>query len=130
MEIKIYKCEVCGNMTLMIKQGGGTMTCCNKNMVLLKANTSDGATEKHVPVLVEKLKTCDIANASIYNVQVGGVEHPMTQEHYINWIGTFDNESWIIKWLKPGEKPVKKLKITNTASVYEYCNLHGLWKNN
>jgi superoxide reductase len=69
-----------------------------------------------------------LANASIYKVQVGSVEHPMTTEHYINWIGSFDNESWIIKWLKPGEKPIKKLKVTNAATVYEYCNLHGLWK--
>jgi superoxide reductase len=84
MEIKIYKCSVCGNMSLLLKNGGGKMVCCNKDMDLLHANNSDGASEKHVPILVENIKNCELANASIYKVQVGSVEHPMTTEHYIN----------------------------------------------
>jgi superoxide reductase len=61
-------------------------------------------------------------------VQIGQFDHPMIPEHYINWIGSFDNESWVIKWLKPGQKPKKNLKISKFAEVYGYCNLHGLWK--
>ena len=47
-------------------------------MQLLKENTTDAATEKHVPV-VEKI-------AGGYRVTVGEVEHPMTEEHSIQWI--------------------------------------------
>jgi superoxide reductase len=52
----------------------------------------------------------------------------MSIEHHIEWIGSFDEESWIIKWLTPNDKPIKNLKVSPTASLYEYCNLHGLWK--
>ena len=44
----------------------------------MKENTSDGAREKHVPV-IEPIE-------GGYRVTVGSVEHPMLPEHYIQWI--------------------------------------------
>ena len=44
-------------------------------MIELVANTSDGATEKHVPqVTIE---------GDILTATVGSIEHPMTDDHYI-----------------------------------------------
>lgn len=66
------------------------------------------------------------------HVQVGEVQHPMLNEHYITniWVeypdGTVDKTT-----LKPGEEPVAVFDIKDKngkVSVYEYCNLHGLWK--
>jgi superoxide reductase len=56
------------------------------------------------------------------------VLHPMLPEHYINWIGSFNNDIWVIKWLKPGQEPKTEIKIEDTSKIYEYCNIHGLWK--
>jgi superoxide reductase len=47
-------------------------------MRLMKENTTDGATEKHVPV-IEKV-------AGGIKVAVGSVAHPMEEKHYIEWI--------------------------------------------
>jgi superoxide reductase len=81
--VKIYKCDVCGNMVLKLKDGQGNMMCCNKPMTLLEPNTSDGASEKHVPYIKSKIKDCKIANNAIYEVQIGSIEHPMSIEHHI-----------------------------------------------
>ncbi len=89
----------------------------------LKANTTDAAQEKHVPeVSVE---------GNLVKVKVGSVEHPMTEEHHIAFI-YLETENGVTRKdldhtgkpeavfaLAEGEKPV---------AVYEYCNLHGLWK--
>ncbi len=91
----------------------------------LVAGSSDGATEKHVPeVKVEDGKV---------KVQVGSVKHPMLEKHWITniWMeypdGTVEKAT-----LVPGDEPVAEFEIKDNhgkATVYEYCNLHGLWKN-
>ena len=48
--MKIFKCEVCGNVIEKIIDKGVPVMCCGKPMVELTANTTDGAMEKHVPV--------------------------------------------------------------------------------
>lgn len=87
-----------------------------------KENTTDGATEKHVPV-VEKID-------GGYRVTVGEVEHPMTDAHYIQWIELITSDNEVLrKYLTPTDKPVAEFK-TDAKEVYarEYCNLHGLWR--
>jgi superoxide reductase len=92
-QIKIYKCTVCGNIVLKLEDKTELLSCCDSPMIMLKANTTDGAVEKHVPYIKEKIKNCKLANAPIYDVQVGSVAHPMLPEHYINWIGSFNNKA-------------------------------------
>ncbi len=50
-EVKFFCCEICGNMVVLIKSGGGTLVCCDQEMTLLEANTIDASVEKHVPVV-------------------------------------------------------------------------------
>jgi desulfoferrodoxin len=121
-EIKqIYKCEICGNIVEIIHRGGGTLTCCGKPMRLFTDNTVDAAVEKHLPV-IEK-----IAGGVI--VRVGEVEHPMLDEHHIEWIEIHTANKVYKKYLKPGEKPEAIFKVDeNVLFAREYCNLHGLWK--
>jgi superoxide reductase len=52
----------------------------------------------------------------------------MLLEHFINWIASFNNDTWVIKWLKPGQEPKCNIKVEKDSSLYEYCNIHGLWK--
>lgn len=118
---QVYKCEVCGQIVEVLKGGTGELVCCGQPMKLLEENTVDAAVEKHVPV-IEKTENG-------VKVKVGSVPHPMTEEHYIEWIEVITDDRILIKFLKPGEKPertftVRGLKFTARA----YCNLHGLWR--
>ena len=89
--------------------------------VELTVNTSDGAHEKHVPVVEQ--------NGNTVTVKVGSVEHPSLPEHYIEWILLETEQGFQIHYLKPGMKPVAIFFTTEKVkAAYEYCNLHGLWK--
>lgn len=118
---EIYRCSVCGNIVEVVNPAGGTLVCCGHPMDLFKENSVDAAKEKHVPV-VEKIE-------GGYRVTVGEVEHPMTEEHSIEWIELVTETEVLRKHLKPTDKPVAEFK-TDANEVYarEYCNLHGLWK--
>lgn len=87
----------------------------------LTANTSDGALEKHVPVIE--------VSGDVVTVRVGSVEHPSLPAHYIGWILLETEQGFQIHYLKPGMKPEATFKVTEKVlAAYEYCNLHGLWK--
>ncbi len=118
---QVYKCDVCGNIVEVLHAGAGELVCCGQPMTLLKENTTDAATEKHVPV-IEK-------SGSSITVTVGSVEHPMEEKHYIEWIELLADGKVSRKFLKPGEKPQAVFEITaEKVQAREYCNLHGLWK--
>ena len=120
-KLEIYKCDVCGNMVEVIHAGGGQLVCCGEPMTLLKENTTDAATEKHVPV-IEKID-------GGYKVKVGSVAHPMEEKHYIEWIELLVGGESYRHFLEPGQEPEAIFHIeAENVSVREYCNIHGLWK--
>ncbi|MCR5702853.1 MAG: desulfoferrodoxin Dfx [Lachnospiraceae bacterium] len=87
----------------------------------LVANTTDGAFEKHVPVVTQ--------NGDDVTVAVGSVEHPSLPAHYIEWIVLETETGFQIHYLKPEQTPTATFKVTEKViAAYEYCNLHGLWK--
>lgn len=117
-----YKCSLCGNIVEMIDISGRPLTCCGKEMELLVANTTDGASEKHVPVY-------DFEQCRVY-IQVGSVSHPMSEEHHIEWIELVTDRGIQRKRIYPKEKPTIWFflgKNEKPLAVYAYCNLHGLW---
>lgn len=86
-------------------------------------NTTDGAYEKHVPVIEHQ--------GEHVIVKVGSVDHPMIPAHYIEWIILETATGYQKKDLKPGEKPEADFAVTEPVlAAYEYCNLHGLWMAN
>ena len=92
--MKIFKCEICGNVVELLHEGKGQLVCCGQPMKLLEENVTDGAVEKHVPVIENN------------RVKVGSVDHPMEEEHYIEWIEATDGKEISRVFLKPGQKPV------------------------
>ena len=55
----------------------------------------------------------------------------MLEEHFIMWVALETKQGAQRKELKPGQAPVVKFALAEgdeVAAVYEYCNLHGLWK--
>ncbi len=119
-DIFFYRCERCGNIVALLKSGGGTLTCCGQAMNKLVANTSDGAKEKHVPVITRE-------NGKL-KVKVGSVLHPMLPEHHIECIALVSGRRVEFKYLQPGEQPIAEFDNAESGTVCEYCNLHGLWK--
>lgn len=120
-QLEVYKCEICGNIVEVLHEGKGELVCCGQPMKLQVENTVDASKEKHVPA-VEK-------TAEGIKVQVGSVEHPMEEKHYIEWIQLIAGGKAYRQFLKPGEKPVALFKVdAESFTVREYCNLHGLWK--
>lgn len=120
--LQIYKCEICGNIVEVVHAGQGELVCCGQPMKLLVENTVDASKEKHVPVIE---KTGDGVK-----VKIGSVAHPMEEKHYIEWIELIADGSACRQFLKPGDKPEAFFKIVGKeVTAREYCNLHGLWKN-
>ncbi|MEG0291976.1 MAG: desulfoferrodoxin family protein [Anaerovoracaceae bacterium] len=119
---KFLKCAHCGNIVGMIHDSGVPVVCCGEPMNELVANTTDAATEKHVPVVsVEGNKVTAV---------VGEVAHPMLPEHFIQWIYLETENGGQRKVLAPGVEAKAEFVLENDkpVAVYEYCNLHGLWK--
>ena len=123
MKQKFLKCEHCGNIVAAVKESGVPVMCCGEAMKEIIPGTVDASKEKHIPVYTVE------GNKII--VTVGEIEHPMQEEHYIEWISIqtkFGNQR---KLLKPGEEPKKCFTLCEgdeVEAVYAYCNLHGLWK--
>lgn len=121
-EPKFFKCKHCGNIVEKLHDSGISIVCCDEEMQELVANTVDAAQEKHVP------SVSIVGN--MVQVEVGDVLHPMEEKHYIMWIYLHTKNGSQRKDLLPGEDPkaVFALGDDEVIAVYEYCNLHGLWK--
>ena len=118
--LEIYKCGVCGNITMVVKPSDGTLVCHGQPMILQTEKTNDVGKEKHVPV-VEK-------TATGIKVKVGSVPHPMEEKHYIQWIEVISGDNLFVRGLKPGQKPEAEFPVGNApVKVRAYCNVHGLW---
>ena len=121
----IYKCALCGNVVELLISGAGELSCCGQPMKMLMPNTDDsGAKEKHIPIIREASDGSSI-------VEVGSLPHPMTEEHYIEWIEIINGSYINRKYLNPSDLPKAEFYLHKKPGVYlrAYCNKHGLWEN-
>lgn len=107
------------NRMMLLIEGKACMNCMDK---IIHPNTVDAAKEKHLPMVEFEGDTL--------KVNVGSVEHPMNEEHYIAWIFVETKDGGMYKKLSSLGKPFASFKVDKeeVVAVYEYCNLHGLWK--
>lgn len=120
-KLQVYRCNVCGNIVMVLHPGAGTLVCCNQPMQILEEKTEDVGKEKHVPI-IEKM-------GDVVKIRVGSIPHPMEEKHYIEWIELKTDDEISIKFLKPGDRPEAEFRTTSEKlSAREYCNIHGLWK--
>lgn len=123
MEMSFYKCEHCGQIIALVKGTGVPIICCGQEMGQIVPNTTDAAGEKHVPVFT-------VEDGKVF-VTIGEVEHPMFEEHYIEWIALKTKSGNQRKALKPGDAPKACFAICEgdeVEAVYAYCNIHSLWQ--
>ncbi len=124
MDIKFFKCEHCGNIVIKVVDAGVPVMCCGEKMVELVAGFVDAAVEKHVPVV-------EVEGANV-RVKVGEVEHPMTEEHLIQFVVLVTEKGYQVAQLTAENEPKAEFVLAEgdaAVKVYEYCNLHGLWVN-
>ena len=121
--MKFLRCELCGKIVAVVKDSACPTKCCGQAMEEMVPNTQDGAHEKHIPVFE--------IEGNVVHVKVGSVEHPMLENHYIEWIMLQTNLGNQRKMLKPGDKPEASFALLpgeKVEAVLEHCNLHGLYK--
>lgn len=151
---EFFRCEVCGNFVRRIDAGNGTMMCCGLPMTRLVPNTTDGAVEKHLPVVT--------GTELALKISIGSTPHPMEEKHHIDFVYVEGKSTGLFCRLQVGSEPKVTLPlseapeiVTSSADepladglvakvspgdglmltsqpdgplvVYAYCNLHGLW---
>ena len=121
MAVKFYKCPHCGNVVQKVVDSKVPVVCCGEKMQEMEANTVEASVEKHLPV-VTRIDDCHI------KVEVGSVAHPMLPEHHIAFIYVETEKGGIRVDLTDKPEAVICVCTDKPIAVYEYCNLHGLWK--
>ena len=124
MELKFYECAHCGQIIAKVKDKGVPVVCCGEKMKEIVPGTTEAAVEKHIPVWEVK--------DGIVNVTVGSVEHPMSPEHYIEWICLETEHGIQYAHLDPDDEPRAKFALCQgdeVRAVYAFCNQHSLWGN-
>lgn len=121
---EVYKCEICGNIVEILHAGGGRLVCCGEDMHLQDINVFDEAGEKHMPILAKGEGTVIVG--------IGQIEHPMTEDHYIEWIEVHTKDNLLRHVLKVGDKPKAEFDVNydDVVMVRSYCNIHGMWQLN
>lgn len=123
-KLELYKCAICGNVVEVVLAGEGELVCCGQPMNLFEEQSTQDEMllEKHVPVI--KMQEDNI------EIRIGSTQHPMTEEHYIQFIEAYSKDKRYVKrkYLFPNEEPVLKLKCNCKDTIArELCNIHGLW---
>lgn len=121
-EQKFFICKHCKNLVGMIKDAGVSMICCGEAMTELVPNTTEAATEKHIPVVS--------VQGNAVTVVIGSITHPMLEEHHIAWVYLQTEKGGQRKALRIGQEPKVTFLLDDDIAVaaFAYCNLHGLWK--
>lgn len=123
MKQKFYICKHCGNIITFLSNKGVPVVCCGEKMSEFRPGTTEASQEKHIPVYEIK--------DNIVHVTVGAAEHPMTAEHYIEWICLETEHGTQYTYLDPDDKPRAKFAICEgdeVRAVYAFCNQHNLWR--
>lgn len=121
MAVKFFKCNHCGNVIVKLVDSKVPVVCCGEKMTELVANTQEASTEKHLPAVT-------LVEPNVLNVQVGSVAHPMLPEHHIAFIYVETDQGGLYATLTDKPEATFCLGKAKAIAVYEYCNLHGLWK--
>ena len=119
--MKFYICKHCGNIITKLNDSGVPLICCGEKMQELVPNTVEASGEKHVPVV-------EVQGDRVV-VNVGAVDHPMAEEHHIEWVVLQTGSGFQVRRLIPGGAPHATFLLDGEKplAVWAYCNLHGLW---
>ena len=123
MKQKFLICKHCGNIVAMIRDHGVSISCCGEEMQELIPDSIEASGEKHIPVYK--------VDENTVHVTVGATQHPMTPEHYIEWVCLETAQGIQYAHLDPDDKPRAKFSVCDgdeIRAVYAFCNQHDLWR--
>ncbi len=122
MKTAFFRCKHCGNVIVKTVDSGVPVVCCGEPMEELVPQTTDAGVEKHLPVVTR-------LDDGAIKVDVGSVAHPMLPAHYIQFIYLETENGGQFVRLAPDQAPTATFRCYDKpVAVYEFCNLHGLWK--
>ncbi len=116
------KCDLCGKLAMIIRDGGRRTICCDQLMVKQVERGPETGGEMHVPAIRKS------GNGIL--VSVASVANPMEEDHYIEWIEVTKGNDRYVRILNPGDPPVAEFALTGPGiKARAYCEEHGLWSN-
>lgn len=124
MEEKLYLCRHCGNIIYLLRDNGVALHCCGTPMVPIFPDTAEASGEKHRPIFHR--------DGNTVHVQVGATAHPMSEEHYIQWICLETQGRIQFVHLSAQDPPCATFSLCDgekVQAVYAFCNQHELWRN-
>lgn len=124
MKQKFLYCRHCGNLAALLRDRGVPLFCCGEAMEELRPGTSGASGEKHTPIYTVEGDTV--------RVTVGAAEHPMTEDHHIEWIALETRQGIQYAPLSPGDRPEACFPLAEgdtVQAVYAFCDQHELWRN-
>lgn len=119
-DLVVKKCLKCGAVILPFNDCNCVncgIKCCGENMAVLVPNSEDAAVEKHVP-------NYEIVEDEVYVT----VNHVMEKDHFIEFLALATDEKTYVERLYPEMDAAVRFKYVKGATLYAYCNKHGLWK--
>ena len=122
---KIFKCEDCGSIVEVLVDAHEEKACCDSSKNIIEPQTEGDKAPKHVPVIS--------VDGNEVTVAVGEVQHPMDDDHFIQFVELIVGDERDIKHFKPGDVPKATFTVdadllaANEAIARDFCNLHGLW---
>lgn len=117
----LYQCAVCKRIVAEIQAGDGVLICHDQPMIEIVAQSHNEGEEKHLPVI-------EVTEQSI-TVKIGSIPHPMTPEHYIEWIEIMVDGKNCKQLLSPTDQPLAIFPVSGQSiTARAYCNIHGLWQ--
>ena len=91
----IMRCNLCGKLAMILREGGRRTICCDQLMEKLTTRAKEGGKEAHIPV-IERTATGIVVSAP-------GVSDPMGKDHYIEWIEVTEGPYIHLKEVQPGD---------------------------
>ncbi len=77
--------------------------------------------EKHIPIIQ---KTVNWVKVIVWEI-----EHPMTEEHFIEWIEISTKNKTLRKNLTFNDKPIAEFEIDEEIIwAKAHCNIHWTWE--
>lgn len=120
--MRFLVCEHCKNIVSLVRDCGVPIYCCGEKMKEMENGVSGASKEKHVPVYEKE-------NGKV-SVSVGEISHPMTENHFIEWICLETDKAIQFKKLKPNMPPKAEFLIfedEEIRKIYSFCNEHSLF---
>lgn len=115
----IKKCENCGALVEVLEDCNCEncgIKCCGEIMQELKPLESEEVT-KHLPILEvdgDKIKV--------------SFKHPMEEDHLIKYVWMVYDNKVLKTTLTKDDEATCTFEYVKGATLYSYCNKHGLWK--